>query len=65
VLHGLQGPVTVNGTTYNGQMPPMQFLTDEEIAGALSFARASWGNHLDPVAPAEVARVRGQTASQP
>lgn len=65
VLHGLQGPVTVNGMTYNGQMPPMQFLTDEEIAGALSFARASWGNHLDGVTPAEVARVRGQTASQP
>jgi nitrite reductase (NO-forming) len=58
VLHGLQGPVTVNGTTYNGQMPPMQFLTDEEIAGALSFARASWGNHLDAVTPAEVAHAR-------
>ena len=63
VMHGLTGPVTVNGMTYNGQMPPMQFLSDEEIAGALSFARASWGNKLDKVTPAEVAAVRGQTAS--
>jgi nitrite reductase (NO-forming) len=57
--------VTVNGMTYNGQMPPMQFLSDEEIAGALSFVRASWGNKLDKVTPGEVAAVRGQAASAP
>ena len=65
VLHGLQGPVAVNGTTYTGQMPPMAFLSDDEIAGALTFARASWGNQLDKVSPQEVAGVRGQTASKP
>lgn len=64
VLHGLTGPVTVNGTTYNGQMPPMSNLTDEEIAGALSYARASWGNTLDKVTPAEVSKVRSEGASK-
>ena len=36
-----------------------------KIAGALTFARASWGNQLDKVSPQEVASVRGQTASKP
>jgi nitrite reductase (NO-forming) len=58
IIHGMTGPVTVNGTTYNSAMPPMSFLTDEEIAAALTFVRASWGNGLDAIAPADVARVR-------
>ncbi len=63
ILHGLQGPVTVNGTTYNGVMPPMALLTDEEIAGALSFVRASWGNTGTEIKPEEVAKVRGQAGT--
>lgn len=65
IVHGLQGPLTVNGATYNGAMPPMAFLTDEEIAGALTFVRGSWSNGLDAVTPAEVAKVRAQPASAP
>ncbi|HSD86871.1 MAG TPA: copper-containing nitrite reductase [Kofleriaceae bacterium] len=64
IVRGLQGPITVNGAAYNGVMPPMSFLTDEEIAGALSYVRASFGNNLPPVKPADVARVRTQQASQ-
>ena len=63
VLHGLQGPVTVLGNTYNGAMPAMSFLSDEEIAAVLTYVRSSFGNKLDPVTPAEVAAVRDQTAS--
>jgi nitrite reductase (NO-forming) len=63
LLHGLQGPLTVNGATYNGAMPPMQFLSDEEIAGALTYVRAAFGNHLDAVKPDDVARVRNRNAS--
>ena len=65
VLHGLQGPVTVNGSTYNGMMPPMAFLSDDEIAGALTFVRSSWGNSLDAVTPGDVKKVREQQASVP
>jgi nitrite reductase (NO-forming) len=32
ILHGLQGPVTVNGKDYNSVMPPMNQLTDDEVA---------------------------------
>ena len=60
MVHGLQGPITVNGTSYTGVMPPMAFLTDEEIAGALSYVRASFGNELSPVKPEQVAKVRGE-----
>ncbi|HTL39143.1 MAG TPA: copper-containing nitrite reductase [Kofleriaceae bacterium] len=60
MVHGLQGELTVNGTTYNGVMPPMAFLTDDEIAGALSYVRTSFGNNLGPVKPETVAKVRGE-----
>jgi nitrite reductase (NO-forming) len=63
IVFGMQGPVTVNGATYNGVMPPMGFLTDEEIAAALTHVRSSWGNALGPVSPAAVAKVR--TAGAP
>jgi nitrite reductase (NO-forming) len=58
IINGLQGPLTVNGNNYNGVMPPMGFLTDEEIAKALTFVRASWGNNLDAVTTDDVARAR-------
>ncbi|HEY5937253.1 MAG TPA: copper-containing nitrite reductase [Kofleriaceae bacterium] len=58
VVNGMSGPVTVNGTTYNSVMPAMAFLSDDEIAGALSFIRRSWGNSMSPVLPTEVAAVR-------
>jgi nitrite reductase (NO-forming) len=57
-LDGLQGSITVNGATYNSAMPPLAFLTDEEIAAALTFVRSSWGNNLDGVTKQDVARVR-------
>jgi nitrite reductase (NO-forming) len=62
VVHGLQGPLTVNGTAYNGVMPPMAFLTSDEIAGALSFARASWGNTGTAVKPEHVEKARAASA---
>jgi nitrite reductase (NO-forming) len=50
--------VTVNGTTYNSVMPPMAFLTDDEIASALSFARSAWGNTGAAIKPEQVAKAR-------
>jgi nitrite reductase (NO-forming) len=60
IVHGLQGPITVNGNSYNGVMPPMAFLADEEIAGALTFVGSSWGNSTKPVRPEDVAKVRSE-----
>jgi nitrite reductase (NO-forming) len=61
VLHGLQGPVTVLGTTYDGQMPALAFLSDDEIAAVLTYVRASFGNQLSRITPEQVAKVRAQT----
>ncbi len=63
LVHGLQGPIEVNGSQYNGVMPPMAFLTDDEIAGALNYIGSNWGNKLAPVKPEQVEQVRGQRAS--
>ena len=38
------GPVTVNGKTYNSVMPPMSQLNDDEIANILTYVTHSWGN---------------------
>lgn len=61
VLNGFSGPLQVNGETYNGTMPPMGHLKDEEIAEILSYVRSSWGNSAATVSAAEVAAVRAKT----
>jgi nitrite reductase (NO-forming) / hydroxylamine reductase len=44
VLKGLSGPLEVGGVTYNAVMPPMQHLSDHDIAVALSYSYGAWGN---------------------
>lgn len=63
VLHGLSGPVVVNGQVFNGDMPSWaRTFSDEEIASILTFVRNSWGNQGEPVRPEEVARARAPAA---
>ena len=64
VMHGLQGEITVGGTTYNGLMPAWGVgiaMSDEELAALLTYVRTSWGNQAPAVTPAEVAQVRAAT----
>lgn len=42
LLNGLQGAITVNGTSYNGQMPAWSHLSDEELAAVLNYAVTAW-----------------------
>lgn len=59
LLHGLDGPVQVKGETYNGAMPAWKdALTDAQIAGILSYIRASWGNTAGPVTVDQVKALR-------
>jgi nitrite reductase (NO-forming) / hydroxylamine reductase len=60
VLHGLTGPVTVNGVEYNSVMPPMTQLSDTDVADALTYAMNSWGNRLGSVSAAQVAAIRAE-----
>jgi mono/diheme cytochrome c family protein len=64
VLHGLQGPLTVHGTTFNGQMAAWNQFSDDDIAATLTYVRSSWGNAASPVTAAQVAKVREETASR-
>jgi mono/diheme cytochrome c family protein len=57
VLAGKEGPV--------GLMPPLgASLSDEQIAGVLTYIRREWGHTASPVAPADVKEIRGMTASR-
>jgi mono/diheme cytochrome c family protein/glucose/arabinose dehydrogenase len=58
VLHGLAGPVKVGPKTWNLAMPPLPQLTDEDIAGVLTYLRREWEHGASPVGVAEVAAVR-------
>ena len=64
VLHGLWGPIEVNGTLYDPSkgVPPMTAVgavfTDAEVAAVLTYVRTSWGNNAPPITPEEVKTVR-------
>jgi mono/diheme cytochrome c family protein len=64
VLHGLQGPVTVAGSTYDGQMPGWSRLRDEQISAVLTYIRGSWSNRAPPVDTALVTTVREQSSAR-
>jgi len=65
VLHGLNGPITVEGKEYNNIMAPLgEALKDEQIANVISYVRASWGNNAPEVTPEAVAKVRADTAGR-
>ena len=65
VLHGLNGPITVEGKEYNNVMAPLGgALKDEQIANVLSYVRASWGNTASEVSPETVGKVRADTAGR-
>lgn len=64
LLQGLQGPIQVEGKTYNGAMPPWKQLKDEQIAAILTYIRNEWGNSAPPITAEQVAKIREETASQ-
>jgi nitrite reductase (NO-forming) / hydroxylamine reductase len=62
VLHGLSGPIVVNGKQYNAVMPPMPYLSDADIANVLTFVLNTWDNPGGEVQPAQVAQARNGAA---
>jgi nitrite reductase (NO-forming) len=57
VLNGLDGPITVNGNTFNSIMPSLQ-LSDEDVANVLTYIYSQWDNAGFVVLPQEVGVVR-------
>jgi mono/diheme cytochrome c family protein len=67
VLHGLQGPIKVNGADYNSAMPAFGRVagsgfnwSDDKVAAVLTYVRQEWGNKAGPVSTAKVAEIRGK-----
>ena len=57
LLNGKEGAV--------GLMPPVgSVLSDEQIAGVLTYVRREWGQDASPVDPAVVKEVRALTAAR-
>ena len=49
IVNGRRGPLTVNGKTYNGQMPTWKGqLSDASIAAVATYVRSAWGNNANP-----------------
>jgi mono/diheme cytochrome c family protein/glucose/arabinose dehydrogenase len=65
-LHGLLGPIEVQGKKYPGQVPMTAFkaLSDEELAAVLTYVRNTFGNKAPMITPARVKEVREATKSQ-
>jgi nitrite reductase (NO-forming) len=62
MLHGLNGPITVNGKDFNSTMPPMTQLTDDEVANIGTYVLNSWGNPGGRISKEEVAERRKAAA---
>ena len=59
IVHGLSGPIEVQGVAYNGSMPPQGGqLSDYDIAAVATYERHAWGNNDGIVTPDVVASVR-------
>ena len=60
VMHGLRGPIKVKGMTYSYDMPAAGFLTDEQIAGVLTYIRREWDHEASPVPVDLVKKIRAE-----
>ena len=58
VLHGLRGPIDVDGVRYSNVMTAHGFLSDDQIAAVVTYVRSEFGNAAGPVTPEQVAAVR-------
>ncbi|RTG95689.1 c-type cytochrome [Thermus scotoductus] len=64
VLYGLQGPLTVQGKTYNGVMPPFRQLKDQEVADLLNYVLATFAkSKAKPISAEEVKAQRARALS--
>ena len=65
VLHGLTGPIQVNGQIFQPPtpvaMPSFVGLNDDQLAALLSFLRESFGNQADAIPAERVHQVRLKT----
>ncbi|RYC70111.1 PVC-type heme-binding CxxCH protein [Spirosoma sordidisoli] len=68
VMHGLYGPIDVNGKKYPGNVPMTPYggmMTDEELAAVLNYVRNSFGNVApNLITPEKVKTIREETKTR-
>ena len=61
IIHGLSGPIKVNNQAWSLEMPPLgAALSDEQIAGVLTYIRREWEHNGSPISVDAVAKIRAQ-----
>jgi mono/diheme cytochrome c family protein len=65
LLHGVEGEITVAGTTFKGTMPSFKQLGDAELAAVASYVRSEWSNKAAPVKPELFAAERQGSRAPP
>jgi mono/diheme cytochrome c family protein len=65
-LAGVTGPMSVKGQDWDQPMSAMGVaLTDESLAGVLTYIRSSWGNQAGPVTADDVKKIRAELGPRP
>ena len=69
LLHGLEGPITVNGKKYDNPdilpiMPSFSTLQNEDIAAITTYIRNTWGHQQAPISSGTVGNIRFRTQGQ-
>ena len=65
IIHGLNGPIKVEGKTWNLEMPPLgPALSDEQVAGVVTYIRREWEHNASPVSVDAVAKIRTQNKTR-
>ncbi len=64
-LHGVRGPIEVQGRSYNLEMPGFgPVYDDESLAAILTYVRQAWGNQAPPVTTETMREIRAVEASR-
>lgn len=72
LLHGLKGPLTVNGQSYGaaampafGKVPGSGYnWNDDRIAAVLTYIRQEWGNQAAAITPEQVSAILAQEGAR-
>lgn len=57
-LHGVRGPIEVDGSTWDLEMPGQGHLSDKELAQVLSYLRRAFGHQASCIEPKQVQQER-------
>ena len=64
LLQGFDGGAAERGENIPNDMPGHAFLSDEDLAGIMTYMRQSWGNNASPIEPEEVKRIREESSGR-